>query len=59
MAAESLEKAAAKLGYDIKVETRGSGGAKNIVTEKEIQEADGIIIAADTKVPIERFNGKR
>lgn len=59
MAAESLEKAAAKLGYDIKVETRGSGGAKNIVTEKEIQEADGIIIAADTKVPIERFNGKK
>lgn len=59
MAAESLEKAAAKLGYDIKVETRGSGGAKNIVAEKEIQEADGIIIAADTKVPIERFNGKK
>ena len=59
MAAESLEKKAKELGYQIKVETRGSGGAKNVLTEKEIREADGVIIAADTKVPMERFYGKR
>ena len=59
MAAESLEKKAKELGYQIKVETRGSGGAKNVLTEKEIREADGVIIAADTKVPMERFHGKR
>lgn len=53
MAAESLEKKAKELGYQIKVETRGSGGAKNVLTEKEIREADGVIIAADTKVPME------
>ena len=58
MAAESLEKTAKELGYQIKVETRGSGGAKNVLTEKEIQEADGVIVAADTKVPMERFHGK-
>ncbi len=57
MAAEALEKAAAKKGLRIKVETRGSGGAKNILKESEIKEAEGIIVAADTKVPMDRFNG--
>ena len=58
MAAESLEKKAAELGYRIKVETRGSGGAKNVLTRAEIAEADCIIVAADTQVPMERFDGK-
>ena len=57
MAAEALEKAAAKKGLRIKVETRCSGGAKNILKESEIEEAEGIIVAADTKVPMDRFNG--
>ena len=59
MAAEALEKKAKELGYPIKVETRGSGGAKNVLTQDEIDRADGIIVAADTKVPMERFHGKR
>lgn len=59
MAAESLEKAAKKRGYSIKVETRGSGGAKNVLNDKEIAEADCIIVAADTKVPMDRFDGKK
>lgn len=59
MAAEALEKKAAEMGISIKVETRGSGGAKNVVTDEEIQNAKCIIVAADTKVPMERFNGKR
>lgn len=59
MAAESLEKAAKEAGYKIKVETRGSGGAKNVLTDGEIREADAIIVAADTKVPMDRFDGKR
>lgn len=58
MAAESLEKKAAELGCSIKVETRGSGGAKNVLTKSEIREADCIIVAADTQVPMERFDGK-
>lgn len=58
MAAESLEKKAAELGCRIKVETRGSGGAKNVLTKAEIAEADCIIVAADTQVPMERFDGK-
>ncbi len=58
MAAESLEKKAAELGCRIKVETRGSGGAKNVLTRAEIAEADCIIVAADTQVPMERFDGK-
>lgn len=58
MAAESLEKKAEELGCRIKVETRGSGGAKNVLTDSEIAEAVGIIVAADTKVPMDRFNGK-
>lgn len=59
MAAEGLEKAAKKAGCSIKVETRGSGGAKNVLTPDEIKDADCIIVAADTKVPMERFNGKK
>jgi fructose PTS system EIIBC or EIIC component len=59
MAAESLEKAARKKGYGIKVETRGASGGKNILTAADIDHADGIIVAADTKVPMERFNGKK
>lgn len=58
MAAESLEKAAKERGCSIKVETRGSGGAKNVLTDAEIERADCIIIAADAKVPMERFDGK-
>lgn len=58
MAAEALEKQGAAMGVDLKVETRGSGGAKNVLTEEEIAAADGIIVAADTKVPMERFAGK-
>lgn len=59
MAAEGLEKAAKKRNCTIKVETRGSGGAKNTLTAQEIAEADCIIVAADTQVPMERFHGKR
>ena len=59
MAAEALEKAAAAAGCSIKVETRGSGGTKNLLTDAEIAEADGIIVAADTQVPLDRFHGKR
>ncbi|MDO4438910.1 MAG: fructose-specific PTS transporter subunit EIIC [Eubacteriales bacterium] len=59
MAAEGLEKAAKEKGCSIKVETRGSGGAKNVLTEEEIKEADCIIVAADAKVPMDRFNGKK
>lgn len=59
MAAESLEKAAKARNCSVKVETRGSAGAKNVVTAKEIAEADCIIVAADTKVPMERFAGKK
>lgn len=58
MAAESLEKAAKERGCSIKVETRGSGGAKNVLTDAEIERADCIIIAADAKVPMDRFDGK-
>ncbi len=59
MAAEALEKKAAELGHSIKVETRGSGGAKNVLTKAEIAEADAIIVAADTQVPMDRFDGKK
>ncbi len=59
MAAEGLEKAAKAKGCFIKVETRGSGGAKNVLTAKEIEEADCIIVAADAKVPMDRFDGKK
>lgn len=58
MAAEALEKAGEKLGYPLKAETNGSGGAKNILTKKEIEECDGIIVAADKNVKMARFDGK-
>ncbi len=59
MAAEAIEKACKTKGYQVKVETRGSGGAKNILTDEEINKADGIIVAADTNVPMDRFDGKK
>ncbi|GHI01661.1 PTS fructose transporter subunit IIABC [Neobacillus kokaensis] len=59
MAAENLQKAGEALGVDIKVETQGSIGVENALTEQEIAEADGIIIAADKEVPKERFAGKK
>ncbi len=58
MAAEALEKAGEKLGISIKVETNGSGGAKNILTADEINSCDGIIIAADKSVEMSRFDEK-
>ena len=59
MAAEGIEKAAKAKDCAVKVETRGSGGAKNVLTAKEIEEADGIIVAADAQVPMDRFDGKK
>ena len=59
MAAEALEKAGEKLGYAVKAETNGSGGAKNVLTKKEIDACDGIIIAADKNVEMARFDSKR
>lgn len=59
MAAESLEKAAKKTGYKIKVETQGSIGAENVLTEKDIETADVVIIAADINIDLMRFSGKR
>lgn len=58
MAEEALKKAGEKLGVAIKVETRGSSGAKNVLTDAEIASAACIIVAADTNVPMARFNGK-
>lgn len=58
MAAEALEQKAQELGVGIKVETRGSSGTKNALTSEEIKKADGVIVAADTKVPMDRFDGK-
>lgn len=59
MAAESLNKQAEKMGVSIKVETNGSSGAKNILTKEEIENANAIIVAADKKVDMARFNGKK
>ncbi len=59
MAAEALEKAGKKLGITVKVETNGSGGVKNKLTAKEIEECDGIIVAADKSVEMSRFDGKK
>lgn len=59
MAAEALEKAAKAADCQIKIETRGSAGAKNVLTAEEIEAADCIIVAADAKVPMDRFNGKK
>ncbi|WNS74581.1 fructose-specific PTS transporter subunit EIIC [Bacillus sp. DTU_2020_1000418_1_SI_GHA_SEK_038] len=58
MAADSLKAKAAEMGVDIKVETNGSSGAKNVLTKEEIENAEAIIVAADTKVEMERFSGK-
>lgn len=59
MAAEALEKAAAANNCSIKVETRGSGGAKNVITSEEIKNADFVIVACDVNVPMDRFAGKK
>lgn len=59
MAAEGIEKAAKAKDCFVKIETRGSGGAKNVLTEQEIEEADCIIVAADAQVPMDRFDGKK
>lgn len=59
MAAEGIEKAAKAKGCFVKIETRGSGGAKNVLTDQEIEEADCIIVAADAQVPMDRFDGKK
>lgn len=59
MAAEGIEKAAKAKGCSVKVETRGSGGAKNVLTAQEIADADCIIVAADAQVPMDRFDGKK
>lgn len=59
MAAEAIEKKAKELGYQVKVETSGSGGAKNVLTDDEIAKAAGVIVACDTNVPTDRFDGKK
>ncbi|MBQ5504581.1 MAG: PTS sugar transporter subunit IIA, partial [Oscillospiraceae bacterium] len=58
MAAENLQKAGQSLGISIKVETNGSGGAKNILTDEEIAACEGVVIAADKNVEMDRFDGK-
>ena len=59
MAAEGIEKAAKEKNCSVKIETRGSGGAKNVLTAQEIRDADCIIVAADAQVPMDRFDGKK
>ncbi|WP_434763429.1 PTS fructose transporter subunit IIABC [Vibrio fortis] len=59
LAAEALEKGAAALGYDVKVETNGSIGVKNSPTQEEIERADAIVVACDKQVDMARFAGKR
>lgn len=59
MAAEALNKKGAEMGISIKVETNGSAGAKNVLTKEEIEHCDAIIVAADKKVEMARFNGKK
>lgn len=59
MAAEAIEKKAKELGYQVKVETRGSAGAKNVLTDDEIAKATGVIVTCDTNVPTDRFDGKK
>lgn len=59
MAAEKLAQAAEQLGVDIKVETQGSIGAENVLTDNDVRTADGVIIAADKDVDLSRFAGKR
>ncbi len=59
MAAENLERQGKKLGFQVKIETNGSGGVENRLSEEDIKEADYVIIAADTRVEMERFRGKK
>ena len=59
MAAENLERQGKKLGFQVKIETNGSGGVENRLREEDIKEADYVIIAAETRVEMERFRGKR
>ncbi len=59
MAAESIEKAAKRYGYEVKIETDGAGGVENRLTETDIEEADAVIVAADTVVEMDRFKGKK
>lgn len=59
MAAESLEKKAQELGYEVKIETRGQSGVSNELTKEDIKRAKGVIIAVDVDVPLSRFNGKK
>jgi PTS system fructose-specific IIC component len=58
MAADSLKAKAKELGYDIKIQTNGSGGVKNKLSKEEIESAEGVIVAASTKVDLEPFVGK-
>jgi PTS system fructose-specific IIC component len=57
MAAEALQIAAKEMGHEIKVETQGSVGAENVITEKDLREADAVILAVDTNVDKDRFQG--
>ena len=59
MAAEALQQAAKRLGYDLQVETQGSVGARNPLSEQAIRDADVVLLAADIEVPTERFAGKK
>ena len=59
MAAENLERQGKKLGFQVKIETNGSGGVEIRLREEDIKEADYVIIAADTRVEMERFRGKK
>ena len=59
MAAENLERQGKKLGFQVKIETNGSGGVENRLREEDIKVADYVIIAADTRVEMERFRGKK
>ena len=59
MAEQALKDKAKELGISIKVETRGSGGAKNVLTDEEIEHCEGVVIAADVNVDVDRFAGKR
>lgn len=58
MAAESIEKAAKKMGYEVKVETNGAIGAENVLTPEEIENADLVLVASDIKIDPIRFTGK-
>ena len=59
IAAETLIKFGEKHGYEVKIETNGAGGVENRLTKEDIQEADAVVIAADTRVELERFRGKQ